>query len=110
MPSNTLMRSSWGIGNSKGSPPFDKSDPYSLRLSNTSMVIGKNVLTYKELVAAMTKCYKTIEVVRGISTGTPGPRFPNANLRTDPGIAPGPGQFQPSPHLREQTRLVVTHS
>jgi hypothetical protein len=26
---------------------FDKSDPYSLRLANTCMVIGKNVLAYK---------------------------------------------------------------
>ena len=28
----------------KSSPPFDKADPYSLRLANTSMVIGQNVL------------------------------------------------------------------
>ena len=35
------------------SPAFDKADPYSLRLANTCMVIGKNVLTYKELVSVM---------------------------------------------------------
>ena len=58
------------------SPAFDKTDPYSLRLANTSMVIGKNVLTYKELVSVMTKCYRTIEVIRGVPTGTPGPAFP----------------------------------
>ena len=43
------------------SPAFDKADPYSLRLANTSMVIGKNVLTCKELVSIMTKCHKTVE-------------------------------------------------
>jgi hypothetical protein len=54
------------------------------------MVIGKNVLTYRELVAAMTKCHKTIEVIRGVPTGALGPNFPNAKLRTDPGnlVAP----------------------
>jgi hypothetical protein len=54
----------------KKSPPFDEADPYSLRLANTSVVIGNNVLTYKELVSAMTKCYTTIERVRGVATGT----------------------------------------
>jgi hypothetical protein len=38
------------------SPPFAVKEPYSIRLANTSMVIGSNVLTYKELVSAMTKC------------------------------------------------------
>jgi len=37
------------------------------------MVIGANVVTYKELVSAMAKCHKTIEVIRGVPTGTPGP-------------------------------------
>jgi hypothetical protein len=93
------------------SRPFGKPDPYSLRLANTSMVIGTNVLTYKELVSAMTKCHKTIEVIRGGPTGTPGSDFPNARLRTDPGYpAAMPGNFQPSPYLRELSRLVVTHS
>jgi len=67
------------------SPVFDKVDPYSLRLANTSMVIGKNVLTYIELVSIMTKCHKTIEAIRKVPTGTPGPAFPNAKLRTDAG-------------------------
>jgi hypothetical protein len=74
------------------SPAFDRADPYSPRLANTSMVIGKNVLTYKELVSIMTKCHKTVEVIRRGPTGTPGPAFPNARLRTDPGnpvTAPG---------------------
>ncbi len=96
----------------KNSPPFDKVDPYSLRLANTSMVIGKNVLTYKELVSAMTKCHKTIEVIRGVGTGTPGPNFPNAKLRTDPGSpVVGTGQqWRASDYLNELSRLVVTHS
>lgn len=96
----------------KTSPPFDKVDPYSLRLANTSMVIGKNVLTYKELVSAMTKCHKTIEVIRGVGTGTPGPNFPNAKLRTDPGRSVvGTGQqLRASAYLKELSRLVATHS
>ena len=48
-----------GIQKIKNSPPFGKAEPYSLRLANTCMVIGVNVLTYKELVSAMTKCHKT---------------------------------------------------
>ena len=74
------------------SPAFDQVDPYSLRLANTSMVIGKNVLTYKELVSIMTKCHKTIEVIRRAPTGTPGPTFPNAQLRTDPGNPSDPAR------------------
>jgi hypothetical protein len=75
------------------------------------MVIGKNVLTCKELVSAMTKCHKTIEVIRGVPTGTPGPTFPNARLRTDPGnpIAT-PGSLRPTSYLQELNRLMVTHS
>lgn len=85
----------------KKSPPFDRADPYSLRLANTSMIIGNNVLTYKELVSAMTKCHKTIELVRGVATGTPGPNFPNAKLRTDPGNpVVNTGQMRPTDYLR----------
>ena len=74
------------------SPVFDKVDPYSLRLANTSMVIGKNVLTYIELVSIVTKCHKTVEVIRKVPTGTPGPSFPNAKLRTTrESQCPGPG-------------------
>jgi hypothetical protein len=97
----------------KKSPPFDQIDPYSLRLANTSMVIGKDHLTYKELVSAMEKCHRTIEVIRGVPTGTPGPGFPNAKLRTDMGTAmtpPGAPQSGPSDYLKELSRLVVTHS
>jgi hypothetical protein len=93
------------------SPAFDKADPYSLRLANSCMVIGKNVLTYKELLSAMTKCHKTIEVVRGVPTGTPGPGFPNARLRTDPGNpAATPGSLRPTSYLQELNRLMITHS
>lgn len=67
------------------SPAFDKADPYSLRLANTSMVFGKNVLTYKELVSAMTRCHKTIEVIRGVRPGHLGQPFLLRDLRTDPG-------------------------
>jgi hypothetical protein len=95
----------------KSSPPFNKIDPYSLRLANTCMVIGKDVLTYKELVSAMTKCHKTIEMIRRVPTGTPRPNFPNAKLRTDPGNpAARAGTLQPTNYLRELSRLVVTHS
>jgi len=93
------------------SPPFGKPDPYSLRLANTCMVIGPNVVTYKELVSAMTKCHKTIEVIRDVPTGTPGPAFPNAVLRTEPGYpASAPGTLRPSSYLRELSRPVVIHS
>lgn len=103
------------LGNQKlkASPPFDRIDPYSLRLANTSMVIGKNVLTYRQLVFAMTKCYKTIEAIRGVATGTPGPNFPNARLRTDSGepmASAGQIQLQPTDYLIELSRLVIAHS
>jgi hypothetical protein len=93
------------------SPAFDKPDPYSLRLANTCMVIGKNVLTYKEVVSIMTKCHQTIEVIRGVPTGTPGQAFPNARLRTEPGspVATS-GGLRPSRYLQELNRLMVTHS
>ncbi|HEX6686062.1 MAG TPA: hypothetical protein VF062_25020 [Candidatus Limnocylindrales bacterium] len=96
----------------KSSPPFDRVDPYSLRLANTSMVIGKNVLTYKELVAAMTKCHNAVETIRGVATGSPGPDFPNAQLRTifSGTTSVNPGQMRPSNYLKELSRLVVTHS
>lgn len=95
----------------KKSPPFGKADPYSLRLANACMVIGANVLTYKELVSAMAKCHKTIEVIRGIPTGTPGPAFPNARLRTDPGNpVAAAGGLRPTRNLQELNRLMVTHS
>jgi hypothetical protein len=102
------------LGNQKfkNSPPFAKIDPYSLRMANTSMMIGGNVLTYKELMSALTKCYKTIEVIRGVPTGTPGPNFPNAKLRTDPGnpvVVSGAIQLQPSDYLIELSRLLITH-
>jgi hypothetical protein len=75
------------------------------------MIIGNNVLTYKELVSAMTKCHKTIELVRGVATGTPGPNFPNAKLRTDPGNpVVNTGQMRPTDYLKELSRLVATHS
>jgi hypothetical protein len=96
----------------KRSPPFGRLDPYSLRLANTSMVIGENVLTYKELVSAMTKCHTAIEVIRGAPTGQPRPSFPNARLRTNAG-APTPTaghHMQPTNYLRELSRLIVTHS
>jgi hypothetical protein len=100
-----------GLQKFKNSPPFDKTDPYSLRLANTSMAIGANVLTYKQLVSIMTKCHKTIEVIRKAPTGTPGPAFPNARLRTDPGNpAVTPGSLQPTSNLQELSRLMITHS
>ena len=97
----------------KTSPAFEKEDPFSLRLANTSMVIGAHVLTYRALVSAMTKCHGTIEVIRGVATGSPGPNFPNAVLRTDPGIPKDAAQnlsMHASDYFKELTRLVVTHT
>lgn len=75
------------------------------------MVIGKNVLTYKELVSIMIKCHKTIEVIRRAPTGTPGPAFSNARLRTDPGNpVTTPGSLRPTSYLQELNRLMITHS
>ena len=100
-----------GITKYKNSPPFANVDPYSLRLANTCLVIGADVLTYKELVSAMTKCHKTIEVIRGVSTSNPGPAFPNARLRTDPGTpVPSTSGLQPTNNLQELIRLMTTHS
>ena len=95
------------------SPAFHESDPYSLRLANTSMTIGQHVLTYRQLVSAMTKCHATIEVIRGVPTGAPGSTFPNAKLRTTVPrreAAPSLVTMHPSEYLGELSRLVVTHS
>ena len=67
------------------SPVFDKVDPYSLRLANTSMVIGKNVLTYIELVSIMTKCHKTIEVIRKVPHRDTRPGVPQRQAADRPG-------------------------
>ena len=95
---------------SKTIPAFHQAEPYSLRLANTSMVIGNHVLTYRQLLTAMTKTHRAVEVIRGVETGTPGPQFPNAKLRTqvDPPAATA-DQWRPSEYLRELSRLVVTH-
>ncbi len=99
-----------GVQKYKKSPPFAAGEPFSLRLANTSMVIGSNALTYKDLVSDMNKMYRTIEIIRGVSTGTPGPNFPNARLRTDPGqSSAGNATMRPSEYLRELSRLIVTH-
>jgi hypothetical protein len=44
-------------------------------LANNSIVIGCWVLTYSDLFSAMIKMYRTIEVIRGVSTGAPGPEL-----------------------------------
>jgi hypothetical protein len=41
----------------RNSPPFATGEPYSIRLANTSIVIGSWVLTYSNLVSEMTKMY-----------------------------------------------------
>lgn len=94
---------------SRPSLSFKPGESFSLRLANTSMVIGQHVLRYADLVAAMSKIHKTVEVIRGVGTGTPGPNFPNAKLRTDPGANPAPGTLRPSTYFRELNRLIVTH-
>jgi hypothetical protein len=98
-----------GIPKNRKWPPFTAGEPYSLRLANRSMVIGANVLMYNELVSGMAKMYRTIEAIRGVSTGTPGPEWPNASLRTDPGTMPRPSSVRTSDYLRELSRLSVTH-
>jgi hypothetical protein len=93
------------------SPPFTATEPYSLRLANKHMVIGSSVLSYKQLVSVMAKLYRTIEVIRGVATGTPGPAWPNARLRTEfPGGAQTQGgSIRVSDYLQELSRLTVTH-
>jgi hypothetical protein len=99
-----------GIQKVKASPPFAAREPYSLRLANGAMTIGSCVLTYKELVSDLSKLYRTIEVIRGVPTGDPGPNFPNAKLRTDPGRTSLPaGSFRPSEYFKELARLTITH-
>jgi hypothetical protein len=100
-----------GTQQSKRIPRFAADEPFSLRLANRSMVIGSYVLTYKDLVSVLTKMYGTIEVIRGVPTGTPGPNWPNAKLRTDPGSAPDQApSWVPSAYLVELSRLTLTHS
>jgi hypothetical protein len=100
------------LGNWYGkSPPFASEEPYTIRLANSSMVIGGWVLTYRELFSGMTKMYRTIEAIRGVSTGTPGPNFPNVRLRTEgiPVTAPSGPSWRPAEYLKELSRLTVTH-
>lgn len=95
----------------RNSPPFGSGEPYSIRLANNSIVIGGWVLTYSDLFSAMTKMYRTIEVIRGVSTGTPGPNFPNVRLRTevDPATPPSGTTWRPTEYLQELSRLTITH-
>jgi hypothetical protein len=95
----------------RNSPPFGSGEPYTIRLANSSMVIGSWVLTYKDLLAAMAKMYRTIELIRGVSTGSPGPNFPNVKLRTDvPSVTASSGTtWRPSEYLQELSRLTITH-
>lgn len=92
------------------SPPFATGEPYSIRLANTSIRIGSWVLTYRELVSSITKMYRTVEVIRGVSTGTPGRSWPNARLRTEvSAVTPIGPTWRPSEYLRELSRLTITH-
>jgi hypothetical protein len=92
------------------SPPFATGEPYSIRLANTSIRIGRWVLTYKELVSSIAKMHRTVEVIRGVSTGTPGPSWPNARLRTEiSAVTPSGPTWRPSEYLRELSRLTITH-
>lgn len=94
---------------------FGAYEPYSVRLANSSMVIGSVVLTYRDLLSVLTKSYRTVEVIRGVPTGTPSPSFPNARLRTtlpDRQVlpqSPGVAQMHPTEYLQELSRIVVTH-
>jgi hypothetical protein len=90
------------------SPPFRSEEPYTIRLANSSIVIGGWFLTYRNLFWAMTKMYRTIEVIRGVSTGTPGPIFPNVKLRTEVPVT-APSGWRPADYLQELSRLAITH-
>jgi hypothetical protein len=93
----------------KKSPAFSSDQPYSLRLANSAMVIGGLVLTYKDLASAMTKMYQAVEKIRGVATGTPGPNFPNAILRTTVPPRAVQGNMRSSDYLKELSRLSVNH-
>ena len=71
-PSSTPRRSCWGCRSLRRVRRSARPTPYSLRPANTCVVIGADVLTYKELVSAMAKCRKTIEVTAGWQPGRPG--------------------------------------
>jgi hypothetical protein len=68
----------------KKSPAFSKHEPYSLRLANTSLVIGNQYLNYRDLVTAMTKTHAAIEHIRGVPTGTPGVEISECNASDHP--------------------------
>ncbi len=97
------------------SPVFRPRQPFALRLSNRTMIIGGDVLTYKELVSAISKMYRTIEVIRGPSV-RPGDTWVNASLRTETGpregfaAAPsGAIVMRPSEYTKELGRLIISH-
>ena len=77
------------------------------------MVIGSHVLTYKEMVSAMTKCHRAIEVIRGGPIPDPSPNFPNAQLRTvdprDPKTG-GPITIKLTDYFKHIARLGVSHA
>jgi hypothetical protein len=52
-------------------PWFQQGQSFSLAVSNTRVDIGKHRLTHKQLAAAITKCCRTIEKIRGVPTGQP---------------------------------------
>lgn len=101
-----------GTMQNKKIQPFGRLEPFSIRLANTSVVIGNDALSYRELVGAMTKCHKTVEVVRGVPTGDPSPKFANAMLRTtDPSISAGATSgFRVSDYFKQLVRLQLTHA
>jgi hypothetical protein len=68
------------------------------------------VLSYKQLVGAMTKCHKTVEVIRGVPTGRP--KFANATLgTTDPSTLAGATfDFRVSDYFKQLVRLQVTQA
>lgn len=60
----------------------------------------------------MTKCHKTIEVIRGVATGDPGPQFPNVKLRAvDPSHPKiGGPAFGVSDYFKQIARIGVSHA
>jgi hypothetical protein len=89
-------------------PNLQAADPFTLRLANKVMVIGQDSLTYRELVAIITKMYVTIEAIRGPSV-RPGDVWSNAALRTDPRPVQRNSTLRFSNHVKEFSRLVISH-
>ena len=90
-------------------PQFQQGQPFSLYVTNTQVAIGPHVLTYKQLVAAITKCHRTIEKIRGVPSGQPVTVDTYSGTAESVLPAPGSGRSFVSAHLKELWRVSITH-